>query len=99
MMTRPEDTTPAHYQERPLGQALDFLRVLWAINHGLATTSRYMKTKFGVTGRQRLIIQVVNEFPGLSAGDLAKVLHLDPCRPMRAIAAGCASSSPRRDDE
>ncbi len=69
-------TTP--YEARPLGQALDFLRVLWAINHGLATTSRYMKSKYGVTGRQRLIIQVVNEFPGISAGDLAKVLHLDP---------------------
>jgi MarR family transcriptional regulator, organic hydroperoxide resistance regulator len=69
---------PARYETRPLGQALDFLRVLWAINHGLATTSRYMKSKFGVTGRQRLIIQVVNEFPGISAGDLAKVLHLDP---------------------
>jgi len=66
------------YETRPLGQALDFLRVLWAINHGLATTSRYMKSKYGVTGRQRLIIQVVNEFPGISAGDLAKVLHLDP---------------------
>ncbi len=52
--------------------------MLWAINHGLATTSRYMKSKYGVTGRQRLIIQVVNEFPGISAGDLAKVLHLDP---------------------
>jgi DNA-binding MarR family transcriptional regulator len=64
--------------EQPLGQALDFLRVLWAINHGLATTSRYMKTKHGVTGRQRLIVQVVNEFPGISAGDLARVLHLDP---------------------
>ena len=68
----------APYESRPLGQALDFLRVLWAINHGLATTSRYMKSKYGVTGRQRLIIQVVNEFPGISAGDLAKVLHLDP---------------------
>jgi DNA-binding MarR family transcriptional regulator len=66
------------YEARPLGHALDFLRVLWAINHGLATTSRYMKSKYGVTGRQRLIIQVVNEFPGISAGDLAKVLHLDP---------------------
>lgn len=67
-----------HYKERPLGATLDFLRVLWAINHGLATTSRYMKSKFGITSRQRLIIQVVNEFPGISAGDLAKVLHLDP---------------------
>ena len=72
--------TPASapYEMRTLGQTLDFLRVLWAINHGLATTSRYMKAKYGVTGRQRLIIQVVNEFPGISAGDLAKVLHLDP---------------------
>ena len=68
----------ADYDKRPLGQALDFLRVLWAINHGLATTSRYMKSKYGITGRQRLIIQVVNEFPGISAGDLARVLHLDP---------------------
>jgi DNA-binding MarR family transcriptional regulator len=76
-MTRSNEET-AHFQERPLGQALDFLRVVWALNHGLATTSRYMKSKFGVTGRQRLIIQVVHEFPGISAGDLAKVLHLDP---------------------
>jgi len=74
----PLPTAPAQYEERPLGQALDFLRVLWAINHGLATTSRYMKSRFGITGRQRLIIQVVNEFPGISAGELAKVLHLDP---------------------
>ena len=75
----PADTMPsAPYEARPLGHALDFLRVLWAINHGLATTSRYMKAKHGITARQRLIIQVVNEFPGISAGDLAKVLHLDP---------------------
>lgn len=77
-MTHAEESVAAHDETRSLGQALDFLRVLWAINHGLATTSRYMKLKYGVTGRQRLIIQVVNEFPGLSAGNLAQVLHLDP---------------------
>ena len=77
-MSQGNDAIALQYQERPLGLALDFLRVLWAINHGLATTSRYMKSRFGITGRQRLIIQVVNEFPGISAGDLAKVLHLDP---------------------
>jgi DNA-binding MarR family transcriptional regulator len=76
MKTPEEEACP--YETRPLGQALDFLRILWAINHGLATTSRYMKTKFGLTGRQRLIVRVVNEFPGISAGELAKVLHLDP---------------------
>ena len=80
VMKPTEETNPANapYEAWPLGQALDFLRDLWAINHGLATTSRYMKSKYGVTGRQRLIVQVVNEFPGISAGDLAKVLHLDP---------------------
>ena len=78
MTTRPDESPAAPYETRPLGQALDFLRALWAINHGIATTSRYMKSKFGVTGRQRLIIQVVHAFPGISAGDLARVLHLDP---------------------
>ena len=63
---------------RSLGNVMDFLRLLWAINHGLATTSRFMKTKFGITGRQRLIVRVVGDFPGISAGKLAKVLHLDP---------------------
>ncbi len=72
------DEQESQIEHRPLGQALEFLRVLWALNHGLATTSRYMKSKFGITGRQRLIIQVVNEFPGISAGELARVLHLDP---------------------
>ena len=103
-----ETATPVSYEARPLGQALDFLRVLWAINHGLATTSRYMKSKYGVTGRQRLIIQVVNEFPGISAGDLAKVLaprsqHPDrrasadePARPA-AASARCARSPPAAD--
>src|SRR5436189_5665998 len=78
-MSRSEEPAPeAPYETRPLGQTLDFLRVLWAINHGLATTSRYMKSRFGVTGRQRLIVQVVNEFPGISAGELEADLHLDP---------------------
>src|SRR5687768_7179786 len=73
-------TPAAPYETRPLGQALDFLRVLWAINHGLATTSRYMKSKYGVTGRQRLIFQVVNDFPAFSAAVFAKVLLPDPGR-------------------
>ena len=54
-MTRMDEAEAILYEERPLGQALDFLRVLWAINHGLATTSRYMKSKFGVTGRYGLV--------------------------------------------
>jgi DNA-binding MarR family transcriptional regulator len=57
---------------------LEFLRLLWAINHGLNTTSRRMQTKFGITGQQRLVIRIIGTFPGLSAGELADVLHIHP---------------------
>jgi DNA-binding MarR family transcriptional regulator len=61
-----------------LGATLDFLRLLWAINHGLNTTSRKMQSEFGVTGQQRLVIRIVGAQPGLSAGDLARILHIHP---------------------
>jgi len=65
-------------RERPLGDVLDFLRLLWAINHGLNTTSRRMQNEFGITGQQRLVIRIIGAFPGLSAGALAAVLHIHP---------------------
>ena len=37
-----------------------------------------MQTKFGVTGPQRLVLRIVGTFPGLSAGDLARTLHVHP---------------------
>jgi len=70
----PKDAEPA----RPLGATLDFLRLLWAINHGLNKTSRKMQSQFGVTGQQRLVIRIVGAYPGLSAGDLARTLHIHP---------------------
>jgi MarR family transcriptional regulator, organic hydroperoxide resistance regulator len=72
---RPGNTTA---RERPLGDVLEFLRLLWAINHGLNTTSRRMQTQFGITGQQRLVIRIIDAFPGLSAGELAQVLHIHP---------------------
>lgn len=64
--------------ERPLGSTLEFLRLLWAINHGLNKTSRKMQSQFGVTGQQRLVIRIVDAYPGMSAGDLARILHIHP---------------------
>jgi DNA-binding MarR family transcriptional regulator len=64
--------------ERPLGATLEFLRLLWAINHGLNKTSRKMQSQFGVTGQQRLVIRIVDAYPGMSAGDLARILHIHP---------------------
>lgn len=62
----------------PLGEALEFMRLLWAVDHGLQRESKRMAAALGVTGPQRLVIRVVGRFPGLSAGQLAEILHLHP---------------------
>jgi DNA-binding MarR family transcriptional regulator len=61
-----------------LGSELDFLRVLWALDHALARTSKRMLATLGVTGPQRLVLRVVGRFPRISAGHLASTLHLHP---------------------
>jgi DNA-binding MarR family transcriptional regulator len=64
---------------RPLlPDVLQFMELLWAIVHGLERASKRMAHQVGVTGPQRLVLRVVGLYPGLSAGDLAKVLHLHP---------------------
>jgi MarR family transcriptional regulator, organic hydroperoxide resistance regulator len=62
----------------PLGDVLEFMRVLWAVDHGLQSTSKRMETSMGVTGPQRLVIRIVGRFPGIAAGQLARVLHVHP---------------------
>jgi MarR family transcriptional regulator, organic hydroperoxide resistance regulator len=61
-----------------LGHTLEFMRLIWAIDHGLQTTSKRMAASIGVTGRQRLVIRIVGRFPGISAGKLASTLHVHP---------------------
>ncbi len=62
----------------PLGEVLDFLRLLWSIDHGLQTTSKRMESTLGVTGLQRMVLRLVGRFPGISAGNLARILHVHP---------------------
>ena len=62
----------------PLGGVLDFMRLLWAVDHGLQATSKRMQARLGVTGPQRLVLRIVGRFPGISAGRLARVLHVHP---------------------
>jgi DNA-binding MarR family transcriptional regulator len=54
------------------------MRALWAVDHGLLTVSRSMGSRLGVTGPQRLVIRIVGRYPGISAGELASILHLHP---------------------
>jgi MarR family transcriptional regulator, organic hydroperoxide resistance regulator len=69
---RPGANAPA------LGPILDFMRLLWAVDHGLQSISKRMEGTAGVTGPQRLVIRIVGQFPGISAGDLAEILHIHP---------------------
>ena len=73
---------PAPRPERvplpPLGESLEFMRLLWAIDHGLQRRSKWMAATLGVTGPQRLVLRLVGRFPGISAGQLAVILHLHP---------------------
>jgi MarR family transcriptional regulator, organic hydroperoxide resistance regulator len=62
----------------PLDPVLDFLRLLWSIEHGLQRVSKRMEGELGITGPQRLVLRVVGQFPGLSAGELAHIVRLHP---------------------
>ena len=64
--------------ERPLGDVLEFMRALWGVNHALESTSRRMKARYGVTGPERMVVRLVGRYPGISAGDLARILLVDP---------------------
>ena len=61
-----------------LGPVLEFMRVLWSVNHGLERMSKQMKRRAGVTGLERIVIRLVGTRPGTSAGDLAEILHVHP---------------------
>lgn len=61
-----------------MGEVLEFMRLLWALDHGLQTVSKRMKRTLGVTGPQRLVVRIVGRDPGITAGGIASTLHLDP---------------------
>jgi DNA-binding MarR family transcriptional regulator len=61
-----------------LGPVLEFMRLFWAVNHGYDSVSKRMAAVIGVTGPQRLVIRMIGRFPGISAGELAALLHSHP---------------------
>jgi DNA-binding MarR family transcriptional regulator len=61
-----------------LGRVLEFMRLLWAMDHALQSTSKWMEVRLGITGPQRLVIRMIGCFPGVSAGGLADLLHVHP---------------------
>jgi DNA-binding MarR family transcriptional regulator len=71
ILTRPRPPDGA-----PLGPALEFLRTLWAVDHGLAGLSTRMKRSIGATGPQRLAIRLIGRSPGIGPAELANLLHV-----------------------
>lgn len=69
---------PPRGTQASLGRVLDFMRLLWAVEHGLTRVSRRMERTVGVTGPQRMVVRLVGQHPGISAGDLARTLHVHP---------------------
>jgi DNA-binding MarR family transcriptional regulator len=63
---------------RPLGSVLEFMRFLWGVNHALETRSGKMKTRFGISGSERMVVRLVGRYPGISAGELARILRVHP---------------------
>lgn len=61
-----------------LGNVLSFLRIIWALDHGLQRTSKRMAAELGLTGPQRMVVRLLGRFPGASASEIAQVLHLHP---------------------
>jgi MarR family transcriptional regulator, organic hydroperoxide resistance regulator len=61
-----------------LDPVLRFMRVMWSVDHGLHKVSKRMASDIGLTGPQRLAIRIIGRAPGMAAGELASLMHLDP---------------------
>jgi MarR family transcriptional regulator, organic hydroperoxide resistance regulator len=63
---------------RELPDVLQFMRLLWELEHALQKTSKRMASSLGVTGLQRLVLRILGLFPGIAAGEIATILHVHP---------------------
>lgn len=61
-----------------LGEAVEFMRLVWAVDHALQKTSKRMARTLGVTGPQRLAVRIIGRFPDICPGELADVLCVHP---------------------
>ena len=57
---------------------LEFMGLMWAVDHELHSTSKRMIGLMGLTAPQRLALRFIGRQPGLTPGSLAGLLHLHP---------------------
>ena len=57
---------------------LEFLRLIWEMNHHLQSLSKRMGQLLGITGPQRLALRMIGREPEMPTLRLATLLHLHP---------------------
>jgi len=73
-MQRPVLNVPS----APPPPAFAFLQRVWHLNHALEQVSVAMFSRSGVTAPQRFLLRCIAESSGVTAGQLAALLHVDP---------------------
>lgn len=76
-MPTPKSTTKRTNAVR-LGHTLDFMSVVWALNHALERTSKKMESTVGLTAPQRMVLRIVGRFPDIAPARLAEILSVHP---------------------
>ena len=61
-----------------LSGVLGFMRLIWAMDHGLQKASKRMAAVLGLTEPQRMVMRILGRKAGMSTGAVAEILHLHP---------------------
>jgi DNA-binding MarR family transcriptional regulator len=62
----------------PADPVLEFIRLMWSVDHELHRISKRMVSQMGLTAPQRLALRFIGRQPGITLGMLAELLHLHP---------------------
>ena len=65
-------------RRRELEPALEVMEALWALDRALHERERSAAGRFGITRSQRVVLRIVGQRPGVSAGGLSRILHVHP---------------------
>jgi DNA-binding MarR family transcriptional regulator len=59
-----------------VGEVLDFMRLVWAVDSGLQAVSGEMASMFEVSGVERLVLRVLSKYPAVCASELSEILGM-----------------------
>ena len=59
-------------------RVLQFMRLIWAVDHELERCSKRMEATHGLTVGQRMTLLLIDRDPEASATDLASLMHVHP---------------------